>query len=116
MKDLLAWFGLKSFPFDKNLKTQDVLETEPFKKATARLHYIKRRGGIMLLTGDPGVGKTLVLRHYVDHLNENLFKPYYTPPVHPEPRRPALPLESAPGTSSKNQQKRRLCPDPKDPA
>jgi len=79
MKELLAWFGLKNFPFDKNLKTQDVLETEPFKEATARLHYIKRRGGIMLLTGDPGVGKTLVLRHYVHNLNENLFKPYYTP-------------------------------------
>lgn len=79
MKDLLAWFGLKSFPFDKNLKTRDVIETEPFKEATARLNYIKRRGGIMLLTGDPGVGKTLVLRHYVDNLNENLFKPYYTP-------------------------------------
>jgi type II secretory pathway predicted ATPase ExeA len=62
MKDLLAWFGLKAFPFDKNLKTQDVLETEPFKESTARLDYIKRRGGILLLTGDPGVGKTLVLR------------------------------------------------------
>jgi type II secretory pathway predicted ATPase ExeA len=33
----------------------------------------------MLLTGDPGVGKTLVLRRYVQGLNENLFKTYYTP-------------------------------------
>ena len=79
MKDLLAWFGLKSFPFDKSLKTQEVLDTEPFKECTARLDYIKRRGGILLLTGDPGVGKTLALRRYVDSLNENLFKPYYTP-------------------------------------
>jgi general secretion pathway protein A len=79
MKDLLAWFGLKSFPFDKSLKTQEVLDTEPFKECTARLDYIKRRGGILLLTGDPGVGKTLALRRYVDTLNENLFKPYYTP-------------------------------------
>jgi type II secretory pathway predicted ATPase ExeA len=79
MKDLLAWFGLKSFPFDKSLKTQEVLDTEPFQECTARLDYIKRRGGILLLTGDPGVGKTLALRRYVDSLNENLFKPYYTP-------------------------------------
>lgn len=79
MKDLLAWFGLKNFPFDKSLKTQEVLDTEPFKECTARLDYIKRRGGILLLTGDPGVGKTLALRRYVDSLNENLFKPYYTP-------------------------------------
>jgi type II secretory pathway predicted ATPase ExeA len=79
MKDLLAWFGLKNFPFDKNLKTQETLDTEPLKECTARLDYIKRRGGILLLTGDPGVGKTLALRRYVDSLNENLFKPYYTP-------------------------------------
>ena len=51
----------------------------PLKNALARLEYIKRRGGILLLTGDPGVGKTLVLRRYVQSLNENLFKTYYTP-------------------------------------
>ena len=62
MKDLLAWFGFKRFPFDKNIKPQDVLETEPLKEALARLDYIKIRRGIILLTGDPGVGKTLALR------------------------------------------------------
>ncbi len=79
MKDLLAWFGLKRFPFDKNIKPYDALDTEPLKECLARLEYIKRRGGILLLTGDPGVGKTLVLRRYVQSLNENLFKTYYTP-------------------------------------
>jgi len=79
MKELLAWFGLKRFPFDKSIKAQDALDTEPLKECLARLDYIKRRGGIMLLTGDPGVGKTLALRRYVDGLNENLFNIYYTP-------------------------------------
>jgi general secretion pathway protein A len=79
MKELLAWFGLKRFPFDKNIKVQDSLDTESLKECLARLEYIKRRGGILLLTGDPGVGKTLALRSYVQSLNENLFKTYYTP-------------------------------------
>jgi len=79
MTDLLAWFGLKRFPFDKTIKPTDVLDTESVKECAARLDYIKRRGGVMLLTGDPGVGKTLVLRRYVDTLNENLFKVFYTP-------------------------------------
>jgi general secretion pathway protein A len=79
MKDLTAWFGLKRFPFEKNIKSQDALDTGPFKECLARLDYIKRRGGILLLTGDPGVGKTFALRRYVDSLNENLFKTYYTP-------------------------------------
>jgi type II secretory pathway predicted ATPase ExeA len=79
MKDLTAWFGLKRFPFDKNIKPQDALDTDPLKECLARLEYIKLRGGILLLTGDPGVGKTLALRRYVQDLNENLFKTYYTP-------------------------------------
>jgi type II secretory pathway predicted ATPase ExeA len=79
MKDLQAWFGLKQFPFDKNIKVHDAVDTEPLKECLARLDYIKRRGGIMLLTGDPGVGKTLALRCFVQTLNENLFKTYYTP-------------------------------------
>jgi len=79
MKDLIAWFGLKELPFDKNLKTQDVFITESLNECAARLDYIKRRGGILLLTGDPGVGKTLALRRFVDSLNENLFKPFYAP-------------------------------------
>ena len=57
MKDLLAWFGLKHFPFDKNIKTQDVFHTDSLKECSARLDYIKRRGGILLLTGDPGSGQ-----------------------------------------------------------
>jgi type II secretory pathway predicted ATPase ExeA len=79
MKDLLAWFGLKRFPFDKNIKPHDALDTDSLKESMARLDYIKRRGGILLLTGDPGVGKTLALRRYVQSLNENLFKTVYTP-------------------------------------
>jgi len=37
------------------------MDTEPLKECLARLEYIKRRGGILLLTGDPGIGKTLAL-------------------------------------------------------
>jgi len=79
MKDLSAWFGFNRFPFDKNIKPQEALDTEPLNEALARLDYIKRRGGILLLTGDPGVGKTLALRRFVHALNENLFNTYYTP-------------------------------------
>ena len=79
MKDILAWFGLKRFPFDKNIKSAQAMDTEPLKECMARLEYIKRRGGILLLTGDPGVGKTLTLRKYAQSLNQNLFKTLYTP-------------------------------------
>lgn len=79
MKDLLAWFGFKQFPFDKEIKPRDVVHTDIIQESLARLDYIKRRGGIMLLTGDPGVGKTLSLRVFAHSLNENLYKVIYTP-------------------------------------
>jgi len=79
MKELVAWFGLKRYPFDKQIKPAEALISEPFQECSARLEYIKRRGGMMLLTGDPGVGKTLALRCFCDSLNENLFKPIYSP-------------------------------------
>lgn len=59
MKDLLAWYGFKRYPFDKEIKPADSIETGIFKETLARLEYMKRRGGVMLLTGDPGVGKTM---------------------------------------------------------
>jgi type II secretory pathway predicted ATPase ExeA len=113
MKDLLAWFGLKAFPFDKHLKTQDVFETDPFKEAMARFDYIKRRGGILLLTGDPGVGKTLALRHYVDSLKENLFKPYYTPLSTLSRADSLISHQPAPRAAAQTLQKRHLWADPK---
>jgi len=79
VKDILAWFGLKRQPFPKEIKTTDLVETAPIKEAAARLDYMKRRGGIMLLNGDPGVGKTVTLRRFVDQLNPNLYRPVYTP-------------------------------------
>ncbi len=79
MKDIVTYFGLKRYPFSKDIKTRDVLETNPLQECAARLEYMKRRGGILLLTGDPGVGKTIALRRFVEQLNDNLFRPMYTP-------------------------------------
>jgi len=79
MKDICAYFGLKLFPFDKDLKINRAFNSESLTESLARLDFMKRRDGIMLLTGDPGVGKTLALRRFTDGLNENLYKIIYTP-------------------------------------
>ena len=79
MKNLLSWYGFKQYPFDKEIKPVDAIETEVFNETLARLMYIKQRGGIMLLTGDPGAGETMTTRCFADSLNDNLFKVLYTP-------------------------------------
>lgn len=79
MNDFLVWFGLKRHPFDKQIPTADLYQSDPLSECMARLAYIKQMGGIMLLTGDPGVGKTVAIRRFVDELNPNLYRPIYTP-------------------------------------
>lgn len=79
MQNMMAFHDLKREPFDKGIKSSAALDTEPAKECAARLSFIKQRGGIMLLTGDPGVGKTIAIRRFVDGLNDNIFKPLYTP-------------------------------------
>ncbi len=79
MRDIILYFGLKRRPFDKSIKSSGALETEPLTECAARLEYVKGRGGMMLLTGDPGVGKTLALRRFVDGLNDNRYRTIYTP-------------------------------------
>ena len=79
MLDMIAYHGCKRKPFDKGIRSEDALDTEPSKECAARLRFIKHRGGIMLLVGDPGVGKTLELRRFVSELNENIYRPIYTP-------------------------------------
>jgi len=79
MNDILTWFGLKRRPFDKSIKAAAAIETTPLTECVARLDYIRQRGGIMLLTGDPGVGKTLALRRFADSLSETRYRPLYTP-------------------------------------
>jgi type II secretory pathway predicted ATPase ExeA len=79
MKDLVTWFGLKRHPFDKGIKSSQAVDTGPLRECAARLDYIKRRGGIMLLTGDPGVGKTIALRRFADGLGETRYRTVYTP-------------------------------------
>jgi general secretion pathway protein A len=79
MSDIVTFHGLRHPPFDKAIRIRDVVDTGPLTECAARLDFIKRRGGIMLLVGDPGVGKTLALRRFVENLNDNLYVPIYTP-------------------------------------
>jgi general secretion pathway protein A len=74
-----AYFNLKKTPFSKDIDPGDIFPSECTKELLQRLEYMKQHRGIMLLTGEPGTGKTLHLRTFIYNLNENLYKYFYLP-------------------------------------
>lgn len=74
-----AFFGLKKEPFTKDIDAKDIFLSESFKELASRLEYMKKNLGLMLLTGESGVGKTLSIRGFIEGLNTNLYFPIYIP-------------------------------------
>ena len=74
-----AYFGFKRSPFPKELKTTTMFESFDLKEAFTRLQFLKQNRGIFCLTGEPGSGKTSVLRRFVEELNPQTHLHAYTP-------------------------------------
>lgn len=74
-----ARFGFSRPPFEKSIPSRDLYRSPGLDELDARLEMIKRTRGIMLLTGEPGTGKTVALRRFVDSLNLEHYRPVYLP-------------------------------------
>lgn len=74
-----ARFGLKRRPFQKSISTRDLYRWPGLEELEARLAMAKGARGIMLLTGEPGTGKTVALRAFVDSLNTEHYQSVYLP-------------------------------------
>lgn len=73
----LTYYGLDFNPFDKDVETKYAFENQDFKILNNRLNFIKEHQGISLITGNPGLGKTFAIRHFINSLNTNLYKTVY---------------------------------------
>ena len=76
MKYLTYW-GLADFPFKKDVLTKDLTLTSDFSQVRSRVEIVKENGGICVITGKPGSGKTTALRGIVEGLPVGLYKPVY---------------------------------------
>jgi len=78
---MTAYYGLKKVPFCKEIRTDQMFETFDTREAFTRLSYVRQNRGVMLLTGEPGAGKTSLLRKFVDSLSPQTHQHCYTPHV-----------------------------------
>jgi type II secretory pathway predicted ATPase ExeA len=66
--NLLALHGLKWNPFAPQVPTESLLITPEIKSFCWRVMRLTRDGGFALITGEPGLGKSVALRLLVDQL------------------------------------------------
>ncbi len=74
-----SFYGLSTDPFLKSTETKDHFKSQDFKEAMNRLEFLKNTKGFGLITGEPGVGKSFLLRYFLSSLNPNLYKSVYIP-------------------------------------
>lgn len=68
---IFRFFGLRENPFKINPDPRFIFLTEKAQATLAELSYgIRTRKGLLLLTGEVGTGKTMLLRRLLDWLND----------------------------------------------
>lgn len=76
MNNLICnFYGFSMPPFSKNIDIQNILETKSFKEAGGMLSLGVEQEDILLLTGDIGVGKSVVLRSFLTAIDPQRYSP-----------------------------------------
>lgn len=65
------YFGMKKEPFVNDILTKDLLMLPGTLGTKNRMDYVLRNGGIMVITGDIGVGKTTSLRWSLEQYHKS---------------------------------------------
>ena len=73
-KRLRAHFGLSKNPFAKKMWARHMFDSVSQRELLAGLEMWTELGGIALVTGPSGVGKSITLRRFVHELDDNRFR------------------------------------------
>jgi general secretion pathway protein A len=73
----LEYFGMKQEPFLNKIKTTDLLELPGTLAVKERMKYVLQNGGLMVVTGDVGSGKSTALRAGLDQFHSSEVMPIY---------------------------------------
>jgi type II secretory pathway predicted ATPase ExeA len=79
MSLMRTFYRLHGDPFAKGIPPEDLMVTPAFEELAQRLEYMRHCRGLMLLTGEPGSGKTAAVRAFASRLNPAAYKVFYVP-------------------------------------
>jgi type II secretory pathway predicted ATPase ExeA len=72
-----SFFGLEKEPFMQDLDFDEILQTDELLEVEHRFDYTLRIGGIALVTGEIGSGKSTALRYAAQKLHPSEYQAYY---------------------------------------
>lgn len=72
-----AFFGMTKEPYHSDLLPDDILETEGLLAVKKRFDYALRLGGVAVITGEVGSGKSTALRYAISTLHPSAYLPLY---------------------------------------
>jgi type II secretory pathway predicted ATPase ExeA len=79
VEKLLRHFGLTCLPFARSIPPNGLLEHKRFVEALERLRLAVESRNAMLLTAEPGLGKSTLLGTFADSLDKAKVRLVYTP-------------------------------------
>jgi len=83
----LQHFGFTGFPFSINAHGHELFLSEQYREAAAQMHYsLQHPGGIIVLTGEVGTGKTTLARNFLDRQAETVDTAFIVNPRMPTPQ------------------------------
>jgi type II secretory pathway predicted ATPase ExeA len=74
-----AYYQLQKSVNRKSIPVGELFVSDSLREAQARLDYMKDKGGFILISGAPGVGKTTLVRSFGESLDTKFFKIAYAP-------------------------------------
>lgn len=74
---ILDFYGFSRLPFSKCIAIGDIYASNSHNDALGMLELGSQTEDILLLTGSIGIGKSVVLRSFIDKLDPNRFTPVY---------------------------------------
>jgi type II secretory pathway predicted ATPase ExeA len=70
---MLTFFGMSTVPFTREIDPSQLFESASHIEATARLKYTVENRQVCLLTGEAGMGKTTIVRSFIQQMDQVKF-------------------------------------------
>jgi general secretion pathway protein A len=70
-------FNMREIPFSERVPVDRIFRDQRILQGLARLQYLQTGGTIALVTGETGVGKSCLLKLFINSLTDNSYKTVY---------------------------------------